>query len=122
MPTILIVDDSETVREQVRTALSAAGFQIAEASDGLQGLEEVQRHSDIKLIICDVNMPKMDGLTMCKRLQALPGSSKPPVFMLTTEADPDLKTQGKAAGVVAWITKPFSPDKLVAAVTKILSR
>ncbi len=120
MPKILIVDDSETLRTQVRQILQEAGYQVIEGVDGLSGLEVLQENPDTHLIICDVNMPKMDGLTMCQRIHENQNLNKIPIFMMTTEANPDIKQRGKAAGVVAWVTKPFVEVKLMSAIKKVL--
>lgn len=119
MKKILVVDDSETLRTQVTRILSDAGFKPIEAEDGVKGLQAFLDH-DVDLIICDVNMPEMDGLTMCERLSAS-DKPRPPIFMLTTESSADMKVRGKSAGVIAWVTKPFVPEKLLAAVNKVVS-
>lgn len=120
MKKILCVDDSDTIRSQLREALSGAGFEALEAADGLKGLTQIRANPDIALIICDVNMPEMDGLTMCKKLkEAEDIQKKPVVLMLTTETSAELKAQGKEAGVLGWITKPFEAAKILAAVQKL---
>ena len=117
---ILIVDDSDTVRDQVKKALATAGYDVVEAQDGTDGLQKVSENSDIKLIICDVNMPKMDGLTMCAKLREISGFASTPVFMLTTEANDEMKEKGKKAGVKAWMIKPFNAEKMIAGIKKVL--
>lgn len=122
MAKILIVDDSETLRSQLRSTLESAGHEVVEGMDGMNGLETYNQNPDVQLIICDVNMPNMDGLTMCERLTSvLPAQKKIPVFMLTTESNADMKARGKAAGVMAWITKPYAADKLLEVVKKVLT-
>ena len=122
MALILVIDDSETIRRQIKSLLETAGHQVVEGVDGIDGLEKAKSVPDIKLILCDVNMPRLDGLSMCIKLkeEALPNPV--PIFMLTTESSPEMKTKGKDAGVLAWITKPFADAKLLSAVEKILSR
>ena len=119
MPTVLIVDDSATVRQQVRLALSQGGFDVVEAKDGLEGAETIEGRSDISLVICDVNMPRMNGLDMLERVKG--GGQRPglPVVMLTTEGQPALIKRAKANGAKGWIVKPFQANQLVAAAKKL---
>ena len=116
---IIVIDDSSTVREQVGSALSEAGYQILEAADGVQGLQVVEQNSDAALVICDINMPAMGGLELVARVKAGGKSAALPIVMLTTEGDPALVKQAKAAGAKAWIVKPFRRDLLVATVRKL---
>jgi len=117
---ILVVDDSDAVRVQVKSALESAGFTVVEGVDGLDGVAKANENKDAKLIISDVNMPRMDGLTMVIRLREIPEFKETPVFMLTTETDPNMKDKGKAAGVRAWMVKPFNSEKMILGVKKIL--
>jgi two-component system chemotaxis response regulator CheY len=119
MAKILIVDDSETLREQLKKDLSEKGHQTIEACDGQDALEVLDTTGGVDLILCDVNMPRMDGLTMCQRLHENEKFAKIPIFMLTTESAPEMKTKGKAVGVIAWVTKPYSAAKLLVAVEKV---
>jgi two-component system chemotaxis response regulator CheY len=116
---ILIVDDSVSVRTVARIALSDAGYEIAEASNGQEGLQRLSGER-VHLIVSDVNMPVMDGITFLKQVKAHPNYKFTPVIMLTTEAGADKKEQGRAAGAKAWITKPFQPRSLVDAVSKLI--
>ncbi len=121
MAKILIVDDSETLRIQLKGLLESNGHTVIEGVDGENGLEVLKANaSDTKLIICDVNMPNMDGITMCTKVSEDSSVNSIPIFMLTTESNADMKDKGKKAGVKAWITKPYDDDKIVTAVTKIL--
>lgn len=122
MAKILVIDDSETVRTQVKDALISGGHEVLEAVDGQDGYQKFKENSDIQLAICDVNMPNMDGITMCQKVHEDPDIKKIPIFMLTTESSPDLKAKGKEAGVLAWMVKPFNPTKLLAGIDKVLSR
>jgi two-component system, chemotaxis family, chemotaxis protein CheY len=106
MADILVVDDSATVCNEVSSFLSGSGLTVETAFDGQDGFEKIQRGS-YKLIICDVNMPRMDGLTMCEKVRAA-GKASLPIIMLTTESSSSMKDRGKAAGVRAWIVKPFN--------------
>lgn len=116
---ILIVDDSETVRLQLRKDLTENGFEVVEAFDGVDGLEQLRAHKP-DFILCDVNMPRLDGLAMCAQVRKEPGFEKIPIFMLTTEAGPDAKKRAKEIGITAWITKPYEPAKLIMGLKKVL--
>ena len=121
MAKVIVIDDSETLRSQIRKDLEASGHTVVEGTDGIHGLEVIQATNDARLVICDVNMPRMDGLTMCGKLFEIRGGKSVPILILTTECSPEMKEKGKAAGVVAWITKPHTPEKLKAAVEKLTS-
>jgi two-component system chemotaxis response regulator CheY len=116
--TVLVVDDSASVRRQVVLALADAGFSVDEAEDGADGLEKV-RNKTYAAVICDVNMPNMNGLDMLEALKQEPAASAIPVLMLTTEGQPQMIRRAKAAGAKGWIVKPFKPELLVAALQKI---
>lgn len=124
MGKILIVDDSEAARVQLYNDLNTAGYEILQARDGVHGLEVLQENkgADIRLLICDLNMPNMDGISMCGRIREFPEFKTLPIFMLTTETDVEKKAKGKAVGITAWVTKPYAKDKLLFAVEKVLSR
>ena len=123
MANVLIVDDSETVRTQLGNDLRHQGHATFEAGNGLEGLKMLESmETSIDLIFCDVNMPEMDGLTMCRELHQNPALSKIPIFMLTTQTSSDMKAEGKAAGVIAWVIKPYEKNKLMAGVAKVLAR
>ncbi|MBK7002621.1 MAG: response regulator [Rhodoferax sp.] len=123
MATILIVDDSETVRVQLSNDLIAAGYTTLEASNGLEGLRMLNTHPDeISLIFCDVNMPEMDGLSMCRELHKDTAFKNIPIFMLTTQTSIEMKAEGKACGVVAWIVKPYKKEIVLGGIAKILAR
>jgi two-component system, chemotaxis family, chemotaxis protein CheY len=121
MAKILIVDDSVAVRIQVRKTLEAASHIVIEAADGIQGIQTLNEHPDTQLIFCDVKMPNMDGLAMCEKLKEIGVVPRIPVLMLTTESSPEFKTRGRDAGVLAWIVKPFVPEKLLTAVEQTLA-
>jgi two-component system chemotaxis response regulator CheY len=116
---ILIIDDSATVRQQVRSALAPAGFDIVEAIDGVEGLETITNRADIAAVLCDVNMPRMGGLQMLELAKAQGRLGTLPVVMLTTEGQPELVQQAKAVGAKGWIVKPFKPEHLVATMRKL---
>ncbi len=114
---IIVVDDSSTVRTQVVRALVPGGFEVLEATDGLDGLLVIQRTPDAAMVIVDVNMPRMSGLEMLDSLKK--GGGSPPVLMLTAEGQPALIERAKKAGAKGWMVKPFKADLLLAAVQKI---
>ena len=118
---ILIVDDSATVRQQVGLALQQAGFETVEAVDGVQGLETVQADATIAAVICDVNMPRMNGLDMVRAVKAQGRFVDLPIVMLTTEGQPSLIREAREAGAKGWIIKPFKAVQLVAAIQKLTS-
>lgn len=116
---ILIVDDSATVRQQVGMALTQAGFAVLEAVDGVDGKEQIEKYNDISLVVCDVNMPRMNGLEMVTQVKAVERHANLPILMLTTEGDPSLIARAKKAGAKGWIVKPFNADLLVNAAKKL---
>jgi two-component system, chemotaxis family, chemotaxis protein CheY len=116
--TILIVDDSSSIRTVVKLALQGAGYQVIEADDGTTALKQLDGRK-IHLAVCDVNMPRMDGITFVTQARALPAYRFLPVIMLTTEDQQAKKDQGRAAGAKAWMVKPFSPPQLLDAVGKL---
>jgi two-component system, chemotaxis family, chemotaxis protein CheY len=117
--TVLVIDDSLMVREQVSKALAGAGFSIVEAQDGIDALQKLDASPEVKLIVCDVNMPRMNGLQFLERLRKDGGALRLPVVMLTTEGQPELIQRAKALGAKGWIVKPFKPELLVAAAKKL---
>lgn len=120
MSLVLVVDDSATVRNEVTRFLQQHGLQVVTAQDGRDALEQLQRHRDIKLVICDVNMPNMDGLTMAEKSRSELRSTIP-IIMLTTESCPKMKERGKAAGVKGWIVKPFNGPGTIGAIQKLVA-
>ncbi len=118
MPTILAVDDSASMRQMVSFTLKGAGYDVIEAVDGVDALNKAKQQS-VNLVITDVNMPNMDGITLIAELRKLPAYKFTPLLMLTTESAPEKKQAGKAAGATGWIVKPFNPDQLVATVKKV---
>lgn len=117
--TVLIVDDAASIRATVSIALKGAGYQVLEACDGNDALAKLGGVR-VNLIISDVNMPGMDGITLLKRLREGAATRYLPVIMLTTEGSDEKKAQGKEAGAKAWIVKPFDPVKLLDAVSKLI--
>ena len=117
--TILIVDDSATIRQVVGMTLKGAGYEVMEASDGKDALNKLDGKK-INLIISDVNMPNMDGITFVKEAKKLANYKFTPVIMLTTESKDSKKQEGQAAGAKAWVVKPFQPEQMLAAVAKLI--
>lgn len=117
--TILIVDDSASVRQVVGIALKGAGYSVIEGCDGQDALGKLSGQK-VHLIISDVNMPRMDGITFLKSVKALPAYRFTPVIMLTTENQEAKKREGQMAGAKAWVVKPFQPPQLLAAVEKLV--
>ncbi len=116
--TVLTVDDSRTIREMVGFTLKSAGYDVIEAHDGQHALTVISG-TKVDLVIADVNMPNMDGLTLIRRLRANPSYRTLPILMLTTEADEKKKAEGRSAGATGWIVKPFNPQKLISVVQKV---
>ena len=119
MTTILAVDDSASMRQMVAFTLKCAGFNVVEAADGVEALGKAKTIA-VDLVISDVNMPNMDGISLIRELRSLPDYRFVPMLMLTTESATDKKMQGKEAGATGWIVKPFNPDQLLATVKKVL--
>lgn len=115
---ILTVDDSATMRNMLMATLSAAGYDVVQAEDGVEGIKalEGQRYD---LIITDINMPNMDGLTFIERLREKPEHKSVPVLVLTTENEPEKKARARRAGATGWLVKPFDPQKLVDTINRV---
>ncbi len=116
---ILAVDDSASMRQMVSFTLKGAGYEVVEAADGVEALNIAKTRS-VNLVITDVNMPNMDGITLIRELRNLPSYKFTPLLMLTTESGTEKKQQGKAAGATGWIVKPFNPDQLLKTVAKVI--
>lgn len=119
MKTILSVDDSASIRQMVKLTLAGSGHQVVEAVNGADGLKRAQA-SAVDMIVTDLNMPVMDGLTFIREVRKLPAYKGVPILFLTTESDAAIKQQAKLAGATGWITKPFQQEQLLAVVKKVL--
>lgn len=119
MASILAVDDSASMRQMVSFTLKSAGHHVTEAEDGQIALN-LAKASSYDLVITDVNMPNMDGITLIAELRKLPNFKFTPLLMLTTESSNDKKMAGKNAGATGWIVKPFNPDQLLAVIKKAM--
>ncbi|WP_215398704.1 response regulator [Rheinheimera oceanensis] len=117
--TVMVVDDSSSVRQVVSIALKSAGYDVIEASDGKDALAKLTGQK-VHLMISDVNMPNMDGITFVKEVKKLPAYKFTPIIMLTTESQEAKKLEGQAAGARAWVVKPFQPAQMLAAVSKLI--
>ncbi len=116
---ILAVDDSPSMRQMVAFTLKSAGFEVDEAEDGQVALEMAQK-GGYDLVLADVNMPNMDGITLVRELRGLANYKFTPLLILTTEAGADKKAEGKSAGATGWLVKPFNPEQLVSTVNRVL--
>ncbi|MBM4132254.1 MAG: response regulator [Nitrospira sp.] len=117
--TVLIVDDSASLRQVVSIALRGAGYEVLEGCDGKDALTKLDGQK-VHLIISDVNMPNMDGIAFVKEVKKLPDYKFTPIIMLTTESQEAKKQEGQAAGAKAWVVKPFKPEQMVTAVSKLI--
>lgn len=115
---IVVVDDSRSTRQALGLVLRDADYQVVEAVDGQDGLNKIQDAADAALVICDVNMPRLNGLEMVEALRR--HTAMPPVLMLTTEMQADLVARAKTAGVKGWMVKPFKPELLLLTVKKLV--
>lgn len=121
MTAILTVDDSASIRQAIKIALSGEGYAVTEAANGAEGLEKGSA-GGFDLIVTDLNMPIMDGLAMIRELRKRPAGAGVPILFLTTESDTEIKAQAKAAGATGWLTKPFDPEQLLRVVRKVLAK
>jgi two-component system chemotaxis response regulator CheY len=117
--TIMAIDDSASIRQVVSITLKKAGYEVIEASDGKDALNKLSGQK-VHLMICDVNMPNMDGITFLKTVRQDPSYKFTPIIMLTTESQEAKKQEGRAAGAKAWVVKPFKPEQMLAAIEKLI--
>ncbi|CAE6776165.1 response regulator [Nitrospira defluvii] len=118
--TVLVVDDSPTMRQMVAFTLSSAGYQVVEAGNGKEAVGKVNGGTKPDLVVTDLNMPEMDGISLIKEIRKMPALKFTPILMLTTEASDDKKKAGQAAGATGWIVKPFNPEQMMAVIKKVL--
>jgi two-component system chemotaxis response regulator CheY len=116
---ILIVDDSASMRQMINFTLSAAGYDVSEAEDGMDALKKMNGEP-VHMIIADINMPNMDGIELTRKIRTHADYKFIPIIILTTESQSSLKQEGKSAGATGWIVKPFSPEQLISVVKKVL--
>lgn len=117
--TVLIVDDSASLRQVVNIALTSAGYEVVEACDGKDALSKLDGRK-VHLVISDVNMPNLDGISLVKEIKKLPLYKFTPVIMLTTDSSDGRKQEGQAAGAKAWVVKPFQPAQMLTAVSRLI--
>lgn len=117
--TVLVVDDSTSMRQMVSFTMKEAGFDVIEGANGQEALTNVQGKA-VNLVITDLNMPVMDGMSLIHQLRAQPAFKFTPILMLTTESQDAKKQEGKAAGATGWIVKPFNPTQLLQVVAKVV--
>lgn len=117
--TIMIVDDSESWRMVAKLALTRAGYDVVEAGNGVEALDQLE-HNKIHLVVCDVNMPNMDGIQFVRELKRHSAHRFLPVVMVTTEGQEEKIQQGKEAGAKAWMLKPFRAEQLLAVIAKFV--
>lgn len=120
MTTILTVDDTASMRQMISFTLNDAGYDVAEATDGVEALEAA-KSSKFDAIIADINMPNMDGISLVKELRAIPEYKFTPILMLTTESQDSKRKEGKEAGATGWIVKPFNPEQLLNVIKNVLN-
>lgn len=118
--TALIVDDSRTMRQMVAFTLTNAGFTVIEAEDGKDAVNKVSGGAKMDIVVTDLNMPEMDGITLIKELRKMSTFKFTPILMLTTESALEKKKEGKEAGATGWIVKPFNPEVLLKTIAKVL--
>ena len=116
---VLTVDDSKTMRDMLRLALTEAGYEVVQADDGAHGVEVLQATPGIDVIVTDINMPRMDGYAFIDSVRKDPKNRATPILVLTTESEPEKKQRAREAGATGWIVKPFDPEKLVAAINRV---
>lgn len=116
---VLIIDDSASVRHQVAGVLRPAGFDVLEAADGMDGADCIRSRADLALVICDVNMPRLNGLDMLETIQGEIAARGLPIVMLTSDGDPEAIARGKRSGAKVWLVKPFKGHVLLSAVQKL---
>lgn len=116
---VLVVDDSATVRQQVAQVLTKVGFEVLEAADGQIGVDMINGDGSIGVVICDVNMPRVNGIELVIKVKSEQKNAELPILMLTTDGQPSLIKKAKEAGARGWMVKPFNPVQLVAAVQKL---
>jgi len=120
MATILTVDDTASMRQMISFTLNDAGYEVAEATDGIEALAAAKK-SKFDAIIADINMPNMDGISLVKELRSIPEYKFTPILMLTTESQEAKRKEGKEAGATGWIVKPFNPEQLINIIKNVLN-
>ena len=117
--TVLAIDDSASIRQMVAFTLKSSGYEVIEAVDGQDGLDKAKAKS-VNLVLTDQNMPRMDGISLTKKLRESPQFKSTPILILTTESSDQMKQAGRAAGATGWLVKPFDPNKLIEVIQKVI--
>lgn len=118
--TVLVVDDSVSMRQMVSFTLAGAGYEVVEAGDGKEAVDKLNGGAKPNLVITDLNMPNMDGIALIKAVRGMPTHKFTPILMLTTESSDDKKKEGQSAGATGWVVKPFNPEQMLATIKKVL--
>lgn len=118
--TVLVVDDSVSMRQMVSFTLTGAGYEVVEAGDGKEAVEKLNGGAKPNLVITDLNMPNMDGISLIKAVRGMAAHKFTPILMLTTESSEDKKKEGQSAGATGWVVKPFNPDQMLATIKKVM--
>ncbi len=118
--TVLVVDDSVSMRQMVSFALTGAGYEVVEAGDGQEAVDKLNGGAKPNLVITDLNMPNMDGISLIKAVRGMVAHKFTPILMLTTESADEKKKEGQGAGATGWIVKPFNPEQMLATIKKVL--
>lgn len=118
--TVLVVDDSVSMRQMVSFTLTNAGYDVVEAGDGKEAVEKLNGGAAPNLVITDLNMPNMDGISLIKAVRGMVAHKFTPILMLTTESSDDKKKEGQSAGATGWVVKPFNPEQMLATIKKVL--
>ncbi|WP_447962276.1 response regulator [Nitrospira sp. Ecomares 2.1] len=118
--TVLVVDDSVSMRQMVSFTLTGAGYEVVEAGDGKEAVDKLNGGAKPSLVITDLNMPNMDGISLIKAVRGMPAHKFTPILMLTTESSEDKKKEGQSAGATGWVVKPFNPEQMLATIKKVL--
>lgn len=118
--TVLVVDDSSTMRQMVAYTLTSAGYEVVEAGNGKEAVSKLNAGTKPALVVTDLNMPEMDGITLITEIRKMAAFKFTPILMLTTESTDDKKKAGQAAGATGWIVKPFNPEQMLKVIQKVL--
>ncbi len=118
--TVLVVDDSVSMRQMVSFTLSGAGYEVVEAGDGKEAVDKLNGGTKPNLVITDLNMPNMDGISLIKAVRGMADHKFTPILMLTTESSEDKKKEGQSAGATGWVVKPFNPEQMLSTIKKVL--
>lgn len=118
--TVLVVDDSSTMRQMVAYTLTSAGYEVVEAGNGKEAVSKLNGGTKPALVVTDLNMPEMDGITLITEIRKMAAFKFTPILMLTTESADDKKKAGQAAGATGWIVKPFNPEQMLKVIQKVL--